>query len=324
MSRGPKNFYAVSRGRKTGIFTTWGECEKQVKGYKNARFKGFYTRAEAEAFLGKPQSRHSESAIDAAMRIASNDYTIAYCDGSYNEEYDAFSYGVVIVTKDGEYVELSKRIDYSEFSEYRNVAGEVHGAMAALQYCEENKLSPVILHYDYEGIGAWATGAWRARSEISAAYLEFLSKLTIKVYFQKVKGHSGDPLNERCDELARNAMKGYTEGSRVSRKGNYTFIDAYLDRFYPISRWSKSHIIERIKKTYPDYAERFSKMLLSELQHWFLVKEEYLEANAEYNKSAWYLAFNSALNNEQLEAILSKTADRTALQDTHILMATCS
>lgn len=44
-------YYAVAKGRKTGIFTTWGECERQVKGFSGAVFKSFETEAEAKRFL---------------------------------------------------------------------------------------------------------------------------------------------------------------------------------------------------------------------------------------------------------------------------------
>ena len=40
--------YAVARGRKTGVFHTWPECQAQVKGYKNPVFKGFMTEEEAK------------------------------------------------------------------------------------------------------------------------------------------------------------------------------------------------------------------------------------------------------------------------------------
>ena len=32
-------FYAVKAGRKTGVFTTWEECEIQVKGFSGAEYK---------------------------------------------------------------------------------------------------------------------------------------------------------------------------------------------------------------------------------------------------------------------------------------------
>jgi ribonuclease HI len=48
--KNPPNFYAVAKGRRTGIFTSWSECEAQVKGCAND-FKGFATREEAVDFL---------------------------------------------------------------------------------------------------------------------------------------------------------------------------------------------------------------------------------------------------------------------------------
>jgi ribonuclease HI len=48
----PKKYYAVLKGRKTGIFTSWEECEKQVKGFRGALYKSFKTKGEAEAALG--------------------------------------------------------------------------------------------------------------------------------------------------------------------------------------------------------------------------------------------------------------------------------
>ncbi|HNC09863.1 MAG TPA: RNase H1/viroplasmin domain-containing protein, partial [Anaerolineales bacterium] len=44
-----QRYYVVWRGRKTGIFTSWAECEKQVKGYVGAQFKAFESEAEADA-----------------------------------------------------------------------------------------------------------------------------------------------------------------------------------------------------------------------------------------------------------------------------------
>lgn len=48
-----KNFYAVKRGRGgPAIYTTWVACEAQVKNFQDASYKGFVTKAEAEAFIG--------------------------------------------------------------------------------------------------------------------------------------------------------------------------------------------------------------------------------------------------------------------------------
>ena len=46
-----KNFYAVSRGEATGIFTRQSKCELSIHKYSNAVFTGFETIDEAIAFL---------------------------------------------------------------------------------------------------------------------------------------------------------------------------------------------------------------------------------------------------------------------------------
>lgn len=44
-------FYAVRKGRKTGIYSTWSECEAQVKGFPQAEYKSFRQRVDAESYL---------------------------------------------------------------------------------------------------------------------------------------------------------------------------------------------------------------------------------------------------------------------------------
>ncbi|GMF42513.1 unnamed protein product [Phytophthora fragariaefolia] len=44
-------FYAVAAGRSTGVFSTWSECEAQVKGFTGSRYKKFKTSDEARAFI---------------------------------------------------------------------------------------------------------------------------------------------------------------------------------------------------------------------------------------------------------------------------------
>jgi len=44
-----QKYYVVWKGRKTGIFTSWAECEKHVKGFVAAEYKAFGTLKEAES-----------------------------------------------------------------------------------------------------------------------------------------------------------------------------------------------------------------------------------------------------------------------------------
>ncbi len=48
MAKNKPKFYVVWRGKQTGIFTDWKDCEQQVKGFFGAQYKSFNTMAEAE------------------------------------------------------------------------------------------------------------------------------------------------------------------------------------------------------------------------------------------------------------------------------------
>ena len=50
MAKQKAKFYVVWQGREAGIYDSWAACEAQVKGIA-AKYKGFATRAEAEAAL---------------------------------------------------------------------------------------------------------------------------------------------------------------------------------------------------------------------------------------------------------------------------------
>jgi ribonuclease HI len=42
-----QKYYVVWNGRKTGVFSTWKECEQQVSGFDKARYKSFENEEEA-------------------------------------------------------------------------------------------------------------------------------------------------------------------------------------------------------------------------------------------------------------------------------------
>ena len=44
-------YYAVKNGRVPGIYNSWAECQKQIHGFKDASYKSFTSRTEAEEFI---------------------------------------------------------------------------------------------------------------------------------------------------------------------------------------------------------------------------------------------------------------------------------
>jgi len=53
VAKNKKKYYVVWEGKKTGIFKTWDECQKNIKGVAGAKYKSFKTLADAKkAFAG--------------------------------------------------------------------------------------------------------------------------------------------------------------------------------------------------------------------------------------------------------------------------------
>ena len=67
-----QKYYVVWKGRKPGIFTSWAECEKQVKRFNAAEYKAFGSMQEAEtAYRSRYEAFKGRSASLGKWREAS-------------------------------------------------------------------------------------------------------------------------------------------------------------------------------------------------------------------------------------------------------------
>ncbi len=189
-------YYAVKNGRTTGIFETWSECEKQVKGFSGAKYKSFTTLEEANNYLQEV----SQSTISTAD-------CVAYVDGSYDHSILAYGSGVVLFYKQEKYTFSEMNNDENMIS-MRNVAGEIEASMMAMQFAYEHHCQHLEICHDYEGIEKWCTGEWQAKKLGTQKYRQFyLEKVKhMKITFKKIKSHSNHALNDEADELAKKAL----------------------------------------------------------------------------------------------------------------------
>ncbi|MFM1572664.1 RNase H [Helcococcus ovis] len=196
-----KKYYAVRVGRKTGIFSTWDECSKQVIGFKGAIYKSFLTKEAAQNFVGNIEK------VEISKDSIKDNEIIAYVDGSYNISTGEFGYGVILLDNHQE-ITFNKVIYDDELKNQRNVAGEVFGSMAAIGKAIELKKSKIYIHFDYMGIKAWAIGEWKTNIQLTKDYKKFIDEKSslIDIEFIKVKAHSNNKYNDIADRLAKNAV----------------------------------------------------------------------------------------------------------------------
>lgn len=196
-----KYYYSIKEGRNPGIYTTWEEAKAQVIGFSGAIYKKFGKLEDAKAFL---EGESNENTIDG---IEDTKELKAYVDGSYDLETGSYSYGVVII-QNGFKQTLSGREQDPEMAAMRNVAGEIKGAMCAMQWAIENNKKSLYIYYDYTGIENWAKGNWKTNKKGTKEYREYYNSIKDKlnVEFRKVKAHSGNQYNDEADQLAKDAI----------------------------------------------------------------------------------------------------------------------
>lgn len=205
-----KKFYAVRIGRQPGIYEDWEQAKAEVDGYPNASYKSFKNLADAQTFMGQtthtPENKEEKN---STIEPTSTDTVIAYVDGSFDKSSQRYSFGAVLIQDDLVLQKLSRVGDNPKYQGSWQIAGEVFGALHAIQWAIEHQFKKIIVHYDYLGIEKWALGEWRTNKNVSIDYVQSFKKLAsqIEVEFVKVKAHSGVQYNEMADQIAKDALK---------------------------------------------------------------------------------------------------------------------
>jgi ribonuclease HI len=178
-----------------GIYSTWSECEAKVKGVRGARYQAVASRELAEAML-----RGDGTALTPGLW--------AFVDGNH-----LGGVGVVIVEKSGDDQESvveqggytvyevlasaeipalpSKKAINDALGKLRNILAELAGLYLALTLVSEG--SEVTIVHDYEGVGAWMTGRWKAKdpivAQIAAACHGIVQRRRLRVAYRHQRGH---------------------------------------------------------------------------------------------------------------------------------------
>ena len=151
-----RKFYVVWQGRQTGIFTDWRECEAQIKGVADAKFKSFENLAEAELALRSSyfdfiQKKTQKPALTASMVPAFVGLPIKDAlavDAAWNT-------ATGIVEYQGVYLKTNEKVFLmGPFEQGTNNIGEFLAVVHALAYLK-NANSNIPIYTDSRTALAW-------------------------------------------------------------------------------------------------------------------------------------------------------------------------
>jgi ribonuclease HI len=160
-----QKYYVVWKGRKPGIYTSWAECENQVKGFAAAQFKSFDSLKEAEVayrsnyetFKGKPAS-HGKWRQASIKPVLPSICVDAACNGSPGQlEYR------------GVFTESAAEIFcVGPFPDGTNNVGEFLAIVHALTWLQKHTKQLPIYSDSENGIAWVYTGECRTRLKHTA------------------------------------------------------------------------------------------------------------------------------------------------------------
>ncbi|XP_023406138.1 ribonuclease H1 isoform X2 [Loxodonta africana] len=200
-------FYAVRRGRKTGVFLTWNECRTQVDRFPAARFKKFATEDEAWAFVRSSVSPDGSE----------GEFVVVYTDGccSSNGRKRARA-GIGVYWGPGHPLNVGIRLPGRQ----TNQRAEIHAACRAIKQAKAQNINKLVLYTDsmftINGITNWVPGwkknGWRTSTGKEVINKEDFVELDrliqgMDIQWMHVPGHSGFIGNEEADRLAREGAK---------------------------------------------------------------------------------------------------------------------
>ena len=193
-------YYSVFKGYNKGIYKSWEECEREVKGYKGAVFKKFKLENDAILFLKNGEIKQKTN----IMKV--------YTDGScINNGKEGSVGGIGIFFGDKDKRNISKKLNLEKVT--NNIA-ELSALIEALNILKDEKREVIIYtdskycilcctsYGDKQRLVNWNNDIPN-KDLVREVYNKFRKKDNIKLEY--VMGHSNIYENEMADKLAKEA-----------------------------------------------------------------------------------------------------------------------
>ncbi|MGC9335556.1 MAG: ribonuclease HI [Anaerolineae bacterium] len=228
-----KEYYVVIHGRRPGLYDRWfGEkgAAEQVDGFADAVYRGLYTLQEAAEWL---RQLHAETIAGLPPDLV--DLLGLYAERPQREDPSSLlKAGGILIYTDGGAIDNPGPGGYGVVLRYKGHRKELSGGFRRttnnrmeLLACIEGlkalkRRCSVVLYSDSKYVvngmtkgwaERWQSKGWKLSNEQDVKNADLWQQLIElcqqhDVHFRWVRGHSGNPDNERCDQLAMAAAQG--------------------------------------------------------------------------------------------------------------------
>ena len=215
-------YYSVFKGFNKGIYKSWKECEKEVKGYKGAIYKKFKLENDAILFLNNGLEKKEESnimkvytdrsCINNGIKKEETNIIKVYTDGScINNGKEGSVGGIGIFFGNNDKRNVSRKLNLERVT--NNVA-ELSALVEALDILKNESRDVIIYtdskycilcctsYGDKQRLKDWSDDIPN-KDLVMEVYNKYREKENIKLEY--VMGHSNIYENEMADKLAREA-----------------------------------------------------------------------------------------------------------------------
>lgn len=216
-----KKYYAVAKGRKPGIYHTWSDCQHQVSGFSNARFKSFKNKADAVAFISNTSNKHwiahngqAKRKLKLIPEITEMDLSaydlVVYTDGGRIPQHPAkpaaWSFLILKQTDEG-LQKISRRGGKRGATNNQMEIEAVYQAMLYLDQAEFNH-SKILFCLDSKYVlGGLLKITQMKKNEDMWNRLNLISATFDHTDYCWVHGHGGEPGNEFVDGCVKDYMQ---------------------------------------------------------------------------------------------------------------------
>ena len=224
--------YSVNKGLQPGLYNSWKDCEKNVKGYPNAIFKKFKDKGDAEYFLinGKDPPKHEEDTNEIKNNENTKKYQIpsginVFTDGSRILKENNFYGGYGIYFGDND--ERNKGEPYTD-GEITNNRAELFAILESLKILkkeiDEKQIINIFTDSEYslksvtEWYKKWEKENWKDKDGNVRKNIDYIIPISSilknnkNINIKHIYSHTGkkDYMsigNEKADNLAVNGAK---------------------------------------------------------------------------------------------------------------------